>query len=132
MLPAAPSNPLFLSTLVIPSNTRLIVLDDDPTVHEIWRSRLSPADLSKMGIFLSCFFKPDKAEPFIERLKAENVDFMILADYELGSDVESGLDVLRRLGVCNRSVVISSSAEELRVIRVSSHKPVRFMADFLY
>ena len=116
-LPMAPPDPLFLSALVIPTNTHLIVLDDDPTVHEIWRTRLKPGELSHMGISVSWFFESKKAELLVERLKTDGTDFMILADYDLGNGTESGLDVIRRLGVCDRSVVISSSADELHVIR---------------
>jgi hypothetical protein len=116
-LPIAPADPLFLAVLVIPTNTHLIVLDDDPTVHEIWRSRLNPEELSHMGISVSWFFESEKAEIFVERLKSDGTDFMVLADYDLGQGMESGLDVIRRLGVCDRSVVISSSADEAHVIQ---------------
>lgn len=122
-LPAAQANPLFISRLVIPANSHVIILDDDPTVHEIWRSRLDPIELKEHGITVSWFFDSRKAEDLIERLKRTGTEFLILADYDLGDGVESGLDVIRRLGVCDRSIMISSCADDAQVIeacRVSS------------
>lgn len=115
-LPAAQANPLFISRLVIPANSHVIVLDDDPTVHEIWRSRLDPVELKTHGITVSWFFDSRKAEALIERLKRTGDEFLILADYDLGDGLESGLDVIRRLGVCDRSIMISSCADDSQVI----------------
>ena len=116
-LPKAAPDASFLGVLVIPRNGHLLVIDDDPTVHEIWRSRLIPEELSQLGVSVSWFFDGDEARPLVERLKREQQEFLILADYDLGHGKSSGLDVIRKLGVCDRSVVISSGAEEPDIIR---------------
>lgn len=117
VLPRAAPHSSFLSALVIPANSHIVILDDDPTVHQIWRERLLPEELKEVGVSVSWFFDGDEARKLVEQLKREDREFLILADYDLGHGCDSGLDVIRKLGVCDRSVVMSSNAEDADLIR---------------
>ncbi len=117
VLPRATPHSSFLSSLVIPANSHVVILDDDPTVHQIWRARLLPEELKEVGVSVSWLFDGDEARVLVEQLKREGREFLILADYDLGHGRDSGLDVIRKLGVCDRSVVMSSNAEDVDLIR---------------
>lgn len=117
LLPRANPSQLSLSSIILPVKGHVVVLDDDPTIHEIWRSRLLPDALAEHGITVSWLFDGKEAEPLVERLKKDGQDFLILADFNLGEGKQTGLEVVRQLGVCDRTVILSNNAEEETLIR---------------
>lgn len=100
----------FPGGIVLEGSSPIVVLDDDPSIHNLWRHRLMIKE-SRLLHFLSgndliewrtC--NPKEAEKAI-----------YLMDYELRNDLYTGLELLERLDARSRAYLITSHAEEVYI-----------------
>lgn len=94
-LPVAPPPPWFAETIELKS--RIVILDDDPTIHDVWNDRFFSMGLTENGIEGVHFYDPPSLEKWYRSQTDPNAIFLI--DYELIGSKETGLDVVERLGV---------------------------------
>lgn len=92
----------------------LIILDDDPTIHAGWQERMkdAPDELS-----IQHFFDPRSALSWCAQNREKLTNFQLLSDYDLRTPEISGLDVIERLGVDIRDVLLVTSAFDDRGVR---------------
>ncbi|MBJ00944.1 MAG: hypothetical protein CME67_06905 [Halobacteriovoraceae bacterium] len=110
-LSQTPSN--FLTRLDLGNVTKVIVLDDDHTIHLIWKERLTNFSL-KLEHFhstkdlLACYNEVPR-------------DALLLSDFELLGEELNGLDCIRFLSSPSRSILVTARSEESEII-VSAKK----------
>lgn len=93
----------FLPALPITKGETVGVLDDDPSIHHLWKNRLS-------GTVSISHFQTGKD---LERAVRSGIAFgRLLIDYELIGEKETGIDLIRRLGIAHRSVLVTSRFED--------------------
>ncbi len=114
-LPAATPPSWFLPTLSIAPRTCVVVLDDDPPIHQIWKLRF--AAFSIHDVELIHFNEQATFISFVKELKKMSPALMVLADYELRDSMGTGLDALVDAGVITDSVLVTSHFEEQAVQR---------------
>lgn len=113
-IPRAAAPEWFQSRLEIRAGTKVICVDDDPTVHQIWRERLKELEGFEGAKDLVSFFDPEKFVHWFEKQRGarEASDpCLILCDHEFGSAALSGVQVIRRLGVENSSYLVTCAFE---------------------
>lgn len=94
----------FCDVININTTTKIIVIDDDPSIHDAWNKRFNtfPDVLTTHFTKLSEFIK-------YKQKNQENTIFLI--DYELLSEDKSGLDVVEELSLSNQSILVTSYYE---------------------
>lgn len=104
-LPLSDSPAWFVDELKVSSGMTVAILDDDSSVHHIWDRRLQT-----VGAGVVHFSTPEQMSQWL----SENgqVPTRFLVDYELIGFSESGLDLISRLGISERSVLVTSRFEE--------------------
>ena len=96
----------FLPSLALSEKTRVVVLDDDTSVHQIWDRRLRSV-VSEV-IHLST---PDQLRRWVD--EAANLeDVIFLVDYELIGHLETGLDLIEELALGAQGILVTSRYEE--------------------
>lgn len=107
---------VFASEVLIPSNAAIVIVDDDITIHELWRMRLAPlVATSRRGLF---FFKSSLEFEEWLRVFRKTQQFnsaRFLFDYELSSDGPSGLDLIEQYSLQNQSYLVTGRADSLQV-----------------
>ena len=127
-LPRAEAPDGFVAAIELVPGRPVIVLDDDTGIHQLWRGRFEAARLGEHSIETLYFREPEllrawvRAEP--EKAKAA----ICLFDYELSGYKETGLSLAEELGLCARSILVTSRSEEKRIIEECSRLKVRLMA----
>ncbi|PWU10745.1 MAG: hypothetical protein C5B47_01735, partial [Verrucomicrobia bacterium] len=116
-LPLARKNDLYLSAIIIPPDADVIVLDDDPTVHEIWQTRFRKMCIDRESPNIFTYFKPKDARKGITELRKNKRDFVLLVDYDLGSDSENGVAFVRDIHAQRNAILISGIADDPGVIK---------------
>lgn len=105
-----------LLELCLPLGAKLIVVDDDPTIHELWRKRLS-------GIASVNFFSdPDQIRP------KEDQNVFYLVDYHFEGKETNGLDLIESMGISSRSVLVTSFRLEERLTDRCRRLEVKFLS----
>lgn len=112
LLPMAEAPSWFVSQLTIKQGTRVVIFDDDQTIHQIWQGRLEhelPKNSRITTIHISTAHELKKyyQENFV------NLDQCIyLMDYEILNEPESGLKLIEDLGIQKDSILVTSRYEE--------------------
>jgi len=108
-LPKSEAPEWFVSKLVIGNNTCVVVIDDDDSIHQVWDT-----------LFAELKIKPKRVEHFsnshdvlnmYKNLKATDLDFLFLCDYELLDDSKTGLDIIEENDIAMCSVLVTSHYE---------------------
>lgn len=110
-LQKAPTPDWFVSELRIPPNGNIIILDDDKSVHKIWRERLK--FLNNQGnIFSGSILNFVSSAELISAQKTfDDSPSLYLIDHDLGHDM-SGLVVIEKLCINNSSVLVTNRPGE--------------------
>jgi len=113
----------FKADINLIEDTVVVILDDDQSVHDVWRSRFEHEKILSR-INLIHFYQPDLIL---------NYDFSIherlyfLCDYELiGSDL-SGLDVIEKLNLNTKSTLVTSRYADLKIRQRCQKMSVRML-----
>jgi signal transduction histidine kinase len=85
---------------------RILVLDDDESIHKVWESRLSP-----FNIEISHQTDPDH---FL--LEQEEFDFYLI-DYEFSRHELNGLDLIQKKNLQEKSILVTSHFEEEDIVK---------------
>ncbi len=98
----------FVPHLLLNESSRLVILDDDLSVHQIWLSRFRTLGANVELISLS---QADQLREF-HRKNSSDSNITYLLDYELLGQSVTGLDLISDLKIQDRSILISSHFEE--------------------
>ena len=113
-LPAA-VKPIWLATqLLLGRFSTLVIIDDDSSIHEIWRARIS--ELRSIGFDgeLKHFSTPSAFEGW--RILNPKVEISVLMDYEFADGSQTGLDAILALSL-QRDAYLQTSRFEDKTIR---------------
>ena len=109
-LPKTDTPPWFVAKLIIKPASRIIVLDDDVSIHQIWRGRLESLRLKEGDVELVNFSTPKDLRDYV-KTRWSSRD-LYLVDYELLGHSETGLDIIEATGIMEQSVLVTSRFEE--------------------
>ena len=110
-LPACDAPSWFLERLEVPEDTVLISVDDDSTVHQIWESRLG--SMTNQCIEHMAFTSIANFEQWFRSNRSPHAKFLV--DYEFLGHAENGLQMIERLNLSGRAILVSSRAEDKTV-----------------
>lgn len=95
----------FLPKLNIVKGQKVIILDDDLSIHEVWKKRFSQYDVE-----LHNFISPNSIEKWFAAHHHPNN--LYLFDYEILPAQESGLELAQRLKIIEQTTLVTSYFEE--------------------
>lgn len=106
----------FVGELKIPSNSRVIIFDDDVSIHQIWANRFQDIDKNNYeNIKLIHFSTPEELIKWVNINENYPHEVIYLVDYELIGFDKSGLDVIEELGIKSHSILVTSHYEEMNL-----------------
>lgn len=108
MLPQCNPPRWFCDTLAIKQDACILILDDDPSIHDAWESKFcSWPTVKRVHFSRAADLTPQK----VNELKPD----LYLIDYELLKEACNGLDIIESLKINNYSYLVTSSFEENNV-----------------
>ena len=116
-LPAQSAPFWFVEKLEISQGQSVIVVDDDLSIHGIWKGRFSSAGLTDRDVR---FFNYTSAQDFINEYKqgkvtSEKGSYLFLVDYEFLNQNIHGLEIIEQLGIQKESILVTSRYEEAHI-----------------
>jgi len=106
----------FVEKLVLKTNMHVISLDDDLSIHQIWKGRLQSLNADSSGITHLSFTSGQEFKNYVEsHANDKSIQKIYLVDFELLNQNMTGLDLIEDLGLGNRTnkaVLVSSRYEE--------------------
>jgi signal transduction histidine kinase len=107
---AAPS--WFLESIMLQSGMEVLCLDDDLTIHQIWKGRLDSLQATQQNIVVRNFTSAIEFKSFIKSQVNSQENKFYLIDYELLGQSTNGLSVIEELGIQDNVVLVTSRYEE--------------------
>jgi signal transduction histidine kinase len=108
-LPKAPPPEWFVSVLELDARRPVVVLDDDTSIHQVWRGRLAPLEILH-------FSTPAELRAWVADDAARARNAAYLMDYELLGHKETGLTLIAELGIGERAILVTSRFEEKPIL----------------
>ena len=98
----------FCDSMNIKHDSVVVVLDDDPSIHDAWDERFAIISHVKLIHFYN-----------VSELLQHNIDpwvaMLYLVDYELLADVKNGLDVIEELKLNDKAILVTSCFEDIAI-----------------
>lgn len=109
-LPQAQAPEWFVSELVLASGRKVVILDDDDSIHKVWDGRLAP--LRRHGVDAVHVSSSGELRQWSKENPADAAGARYLLDYELLGSEDTGLSLARELSIGARSILVTSRYEE--------------------
>lgn len=113
LLPVASPPKWYVSEILIPEMSSVVVLDDDPSVHELWKHRLHDVLRAKKSELVH-FYTNKQIRPFLNQAYGSKKNSLYLLDLEIDSS-RFGLDFIEEYNLQNMALLVTSYADELKV-----------------
>ncbi len=126
-LPKAEAPAYFAGEITLVFGRPVVVLDDDPGIHELWRGRFESARLKDHGIEIFDFSEPAGLRAWVKDNLEQAGKAVYLFDHELAGHTETGLSLAEELGLCTRTILITSHSEEKRIVEACAALRVRLI-----
>ena len=107
LLPTSPSPIWFRGDLRFNGYSTVVIVDDDPTIHSIWKDRIMR---SNENIVVEHFFNAESATSWAVQNREAASNCLLLTDFNLNSQTGTGLTVLERFGLKHPSAVMVTNA----------------------
>ncbi|MGB0454252.1 MAG: sensor histidine kinase [Bacteriovoracaceae bacterium] len=120
-LPLVQTPKWFLSQLNLKPNQNLIILDDDITMHQVWKEILRKFELNECGINIKSFATAEQLRSwYLESDQNENNRYLF--DYEILGTNTTGLDLIEELDLKGGRAILVTSHYESGEIRKRCEK----------
>lgn len=114
----------FTSSIQIPANVQMAILDDNETIHDVWNYRLSKLATPIPGLKI-CHFKSTDELRRWHKTKNDSKKTVFLVDYEIHGDDKNGLDIIEELGISDSSYLVTGHSDEGHVLERAEWLGVR-------
>lgn len=109
------------------TDSLLVVLDDDDSIHQAWDIRFSPLQKEHTSLEIHHFKQADQALQFIRKLTREERErLFLLSDYELLNQDYHGLDVIKTSQPC-QSLLVTSHYNDVALQKAVIHLKLKML-----
>ena len=125
VLPRAKTPKWFVKALDLREGAVVVSIDDDQTIHQIWKGRFASADASMRGLNHLTFSSVELFEQWVSAHR--KTSYIYLIDYEFLGQDRNGLEVIEKLGIEAQAILVTSRYEEPSIRRRAERLGVRIL-----
>jgi signal transduction histidine kinase len=126
-LPVIKSPSWFVEKLDLRSKQKIIILDDDNSIHQVWDQRFEINKVTSKGIEVIHFSTPLQFKDWVKLNRDTIYKTLFLMDYELLGFKETGLDLIEELPTCQNAILVTSRYEELKIRNRCESRSIRLI-----
>lgn len=105
----------YIERLEIKPASRVVIVDDDPCIHGVWRMRFDSSFVMKKGVQVLYFSSPDEFGNWAKSA-GDEAESLFLMDLEFKGSSLSGLDLIERFHLNGYAVLVTSRSEDSKVM----------------
>jgi signal transduction histidine kinase len=104
--------PDWMATRVaVPANAQVVIVDDDPSIHDLWNARFLSLPNGLSSKPLVHLFSPDELVGFVDVNRKSNCLFLV--DYEFSGEKINGFELINDLKIEKASMLVTSQDTNL-------------------
>lgn len=116
-LPLAQPSQWFVKHIALKPNQKIIILDDDVSIHSLWENRFNNIDVKKGEIEIINFTSENELKDWLFKFGDKEINnYIFLIDYEFLGQEKSGIDLIKELNINSISILVTSRYEEKSVL----------------
>lgn len=115
-LPLAAAPDWFVPELALTPGRAVVILDDDESIHQVWRGRLKALNAAERGVDVVHASAPRDLRGWVRSNAAKAREALYLLDQELSGHAETGLSLAEELGIGDRAVLVTSRHEDAAIL----------------
>ncbi|MBK25420.1 MAG: hypothetical protein CME70_15605 [Halobacteriovorax sp.] len=108
-LPTSEENYLFPTRLTFAPEMTIVVVDDDPLVHKLWKNKFENSEIAKNSIKVLHGRTIKAARKIISDLEKNDEDYILLIDNDLKHLEISGIDFVEKMKIESKSILVTSN-----------------------
>jgi signal transduction histidine kinase len=112
-LPRVPAPQWFVEKISLSPGITILSIDDDQSIHSLWKGRLNNVLFQRLNIKLLCF---TSAKDFIQKhnrlIPTNQSNILYLVDYEFIDQGINGLELIEKLETASNSILVTSRYED--------------------
>lgn len=108
------------SQITLNDSQTVVVVDDDPTIHQVWKTRFS-----SLGIGVKNFSNIIEMEKFLNNTSPVNLFFLV--DYELIGSPLNGLEFISQNNLYERSILVTSRYDQSDILKFAKEKKTKIL-----
>ena len=120
----------FLPQLNLPVSTTICCLDDDISIHDLWKQRLLDLEAETFGVQLVSFQRTEDLRHFIQS-KNDLGNILYLIDSDLGRENCSGLEIIEELNLSAKAILVTSHHDDRKLQQDCGALGVKILPKFL-
>lgn len=120
-IPRAPDPSWVIKKLKISPSNVLVILDDDISMHNVWKQKLA-----EFSVEMHFFSRSQEALDFISSFPQKS-DLLLLFDYEMRSQELNGLDAIVESGLQSNAVLVSSAYGHIDIQQKATAEGVKII-----
>lgn len=86
----------------------VVVVDDNPLVHKVWKDRFSHLELKDSTLQFLYANDLKTAKKFVSSLEKNGKDYILLIDNDLKNSELSGIEFVEQMKVQTKSILVTS------------------------
>ncbi|MFW5871990.1 MAG: ATP-binding protein [bacterium] len=116
----------FLDYIRLKPKSKIIILDDDQSIHYLWKGRYESMNIEENQLELIHFTKACDMTTWIQQ-RQDLKDCLFLVDYELLNQGTDGLDLIEAHNIAKQSILVTSRSEEKQIIEKCNKLKVKLL-----
>lgn len=117
----------FLPELQLSYHTKIVILDDDDSIHQIWNNRFHDIHIKSENIIHFKTTEDIIAWHDEQKKSLIEQEVLFLCDYEILGCDKTGLMVIEKLGISKQAILITSHFEEPEIRKQCEHLGVKLV-----
>lgn len=109
----------FKPNLDLSEKNKIVIVDDDPLIHSTWDNYFKAENLLPMECSVLHLQSAEALRDYLSQQDNREDKTLFLIDQELRREESSGIELVKELGIQNRSILVTHRADE-RQVRVSA------------
>jgi hypothetical protein len=114
-LPQAEPPSWFVKSISVVGPRTIVVLDDDESIHQIWKMRFKQFLQKEHKIELLHFYSSSEILKWFRITLGGVENPLYLCDHDLIGSKETGLDVIDMLGIASQSILVTSRYDDPQI-----------------
>ncbi len=117
----------FVSELVVPVGSEVVILDDDSAIHDLWRAKFGSIK-GKPNFQSYCFFTETEMAAWLQDKANPMAPRTFLVDYELTAyGTTTGLEVIKRLRLTENAILVTGRYSDPAIVENCERLGVRLL-----
>ena len=111
-LPKAETPTWFAESIQLKPGQEIVTVDDDISIHQIWKGRLESLKANEQNIKITSFTSAKEFREYFNKNLNSNSPCIFLIDYEFLNQNDNGLKIITDFGIQDKAILVTSRFDE--------------------